>query len=446
MIAVRHNVGKVVPMLIQFKVKNFRSFKDEQIFSMVASNFDKTKEGCLIEPELPGISKLRFVKGAALYGANASGKSNLYEAMRYVKEFVVDSATKRQPEEATGVQPFKLDKDSVNGPSEFEMTFVADNTRYIFGFSASAERVIEEYLYAFPNGVQQRWYHRIYEEKSKQYNWSKATKAFKQDKSLQEKTRPNSLYLSVAPQFNHEQLTPIYNWFKQNIRFIRCDTHWGSYPWFTAAKLHDEKFRERLLTLLRSADVGIADAVAKRKSPDSDEFQKIKETLARIRPGRDESELASTDFFKYDIYLSHIGSAGNPVTLDYDNEESAGTKSFFALIGPWLDILDNGYTVFVDEIETSLHPTLVKELLKLLFSKENNINRAQIIFTTHNPLLLDTSLMRRDQFWFTEKTDAGSTVLYPLTDFSPRNREALAKGYLSGRYGGIPNIPEGFAL
>ena len=147
-----------------------------------------------------------------------------------------------------------------------------------------------------------------------------------------------------------------------------------------------------------------------------------------------------------EVKLSHAGGGDAPVPLDFLREESAGTQRFFALIGPWLDILDHGYTVFVDEIETSIHPILVKELLKLLFCDKNNRKGSQIVFTTHNPVLLDSTLMRRDQVWFTEKSPEGATHLYPLTDFSPRKGEALAKGYLAGRDGAIPFLTEGLRL
>ena len=145
------------------------------------------------------------------------------------------------------------------------------------------------------------------------------------------------------------------------------------------------------------------------------------------------------------VYLAHKSDGIDPVSLDFE-DESSGTQRFFALIGPWIDILDNGYTVFIDEIETSLHPILVREILRLLFCSKNNPRGAQIVFTTQNTILLDNTLMRRDQIWFTEKTPAGTTHLYPLTDYQPRKDEALAKGYLAGRYGAIPFLQDGFKL
>jgi AAA15 family ATPase/GTPase len=146
------------------------------------------------------------------------------------------------------------------------------------------------------------------------------------------------------------------------------------------------------------------------------------------------------------ITLIHKAEGIDPVPLDFDKEESEGTRRFFGLIGPWLNILDKGYTVFLDEIETSLHPVLVKELLKLVFSSQHNPKGAQVVFTTQNPLLLDNALMRRDQVWFTEKSPGVETHLYPLTDFQPRRDEARERGYLAGRYGAIPFFPEGLKL
>jgi uncharacterized protein len=119
------------------------------------------------------------------------------------------------------------------------------------------------------------------------------------------------------------------------------------------------------------------------------------------------------------------------------------TQRLFELAGPWLDTLDQGYTVCVDELETSMHPLMVRELLRLIFSAEENAKGAQILFTTHNPLLLDPSLLRRDQVWFTDKDADGAGHLYPLTDFQPRKGESLVRGYMSGRYGAVPFVPEG---
>jgi uncharacterized protein len=427
-------------MLIDFKVTNFRSIREEQTLSLVASNYEKDLPDCVIERDLPGLSGVKFLRGAAIYGANASGKSNVLQAIRFLANFVCNSATNIQPGESTQTEPFKLDQTSITQPSKFEITFVAEETRYLFGLSLTAQRVVEEYLVAYPKGLPQRWYHRNYDEQQQTYTWARPATGFKRDKSLEEKTRENSIFLSVAPQFNHPQLTPVFNWFQTNFHFIQLSADGGFSPDFTAKQLAKPDHYDRILTLLKNADIGVSDAKFVRVPITIEMAAKILSEKA-IKALKLEEVLANRE--KMEIQLSHKVAGMDPVSLDFESEESAGTRRFFSLIGPWLDILESGKTVFIDEIETSLHPLLIRELLKLLFSAENNPKGAQVVFTTHNPILLDTTLMRRDQIWFTEKSSTGATHLYPLTDYQPRRDEALVKGYLSGRYGGIPFIPEG---
>jgi uncharacterized protein len=428
-------------MLIEFKVANFRSIREEQTLSLVASNADKELRSCIIDHELPGLAGTRFLRGAAIYGANASGKSNVVKASQFLAGFVTSSATRVEPGEPTGVEPFKLDDHSQSQPSVFEITFVADDVRYVFGCSLSSTRVVEEYLFAYPKGVPQRWYQRAYTgKKSNPYSWVTTSANFKSDKSLEEKTRENSLFISVAAQFNHPQLLPIASWFRKNLRAIQLSVDDGLIPSFTAESVADPARRESILSLLRSADIGIVDAKVVKRT--------VK--LEQIRAGLPPALLSKLDKGEvrfpptYDIRLAHRSETGKSVDLPF-NVESAGTRRMFALAGPWIDILENGRTVFVDEIESSLHPVLVRELLKLVLCNESNPKGAQIVFTTHSTALLDSTLLRRDQIWFTEKGPAGSTHLYPLSDFSPRKSEALAKGYLAGRYGAIPFLQDGIA-
>jgi len=430
-------------MLIELKVTNFRSIREEQTFSLVASNAVKDLENCITENPLPGLSGLRFLKGAAIYGANASGKSNLIEAIHFLKRFVITSTTKLHPGDPTGTEPFKLDDNSINSASEFEVTFVTRNVRYVYGVSLTRERVTEEYLFAYPKGSPQRWFHRTYNAEQNIYEWANPSTSFKQDKSLQDKTRENSLFLSVGPQFNHEQLTTVFNWFKKELRFITLDADAFLHPGFTAEMLEKPEMKTRILNLLKSADFGVTDAKTEERELNLDD---LKENIPPAILAEIMASKGTAKARRMEINLMHQGGNIKPVAMDFDDEESAGTRRFFSLAGPWLDILDNGYTVFIDEIETSLHPVLVRELLKILFCSRKNPRGAQVIFTTHNPFLLDNTLIRRDQVWFTEKAPEGTTHLYPLTDYKPRKDEALAKGYLAGRYGAIPFLPEGLQL
>jgi uncharacterized protein len=429
-------------MLIEFKVANFRSIREEQTLSLVASNADKELRGCIIDRELPGLAGTRFLRGAAIYGANASGKSNVVLAVRFLADFVAHSAIKLEPGAPIDVEAFKLDDRSHARPTHFELTFVAaENIRYVFGCSLLPHRVVEEYLVAYPNGLPQRWYHRNYRAgKLGRYEWT-TTSAFKRDKSLEEKTRDNCLFLSVAAQFNHSQLLPVAGWFHNNLRSLRLSVEGGLGPAFTADLIADPARRKQVLSILRSADLAVVDAKVRKQDIRKVQFGPDVPRSLVVAVTRGELKLPQA----YDIRLTRLSENGKPVDLSFESE-SAGTRRLFALAGPWIDTLENGYTVFIDEIESSLHPALVRELLKLLLSGESNPKGAQVVFTTHNTTLLDSSLLRRDQIWFTEKGPAGDTHLYPLSDFSPRKGEALAKGYLAGRYGAIPLLQDGLKL
>lgn len=423
-------------MLIEFKVANFRSIREEQTLSLVASRADKDLESSLIDAELPGMANTKYLRGTAIYGHNASGKTNILLAFEFFTNFVKNSAVGLKPGDLTDVEPFKLDLESREAPSRFEATIVAEGVRYLFGLSLTSARVIEEYLIAYPNGLPQKWYRRFYNTQTQKYDWDKQSPNFHADESLREKTRDNSLFLSVGPQFNDVQLTVVYRWFKSHVRLLRLSGDYSLQPSFTAQMLRDGKESRGILNLLRSADIAIVDATVEEHEND---IEPLKEMLTP----KALTELLKANQKVLETKLLHFAGNNPPVPLNYAKEESAGTRRLFALAGPWMDILENGYLVFIDEIETSLHPLLVKELVKQIQNPEINSHGAQVVFTTHSPALLDTELLRRDQIWFTEKDENGATNLYPLSDYQPRKGEAIAKGYLAGRYGAVPFIPEG---
>jgi AAA15 family ATPase/GTPase len=430
-------------MLIEFKVTNYRSIKDEQVLSLVASNYDDSSPENLIHPNLAGLSKVKLLKGAAIYGANASGKSNVLDAFRFMASFVKHSATLIAPNEPIKTKPFCLDVESLNKPSRFEVIVVIEKIRYVYGFSLDKQRVYQEYLIAFPKGSAQKWFKRTYDQERNEYTWDPGTTFFKLDADLCSKTRPNSLFVSTGAQFNNAQLTIIYNWFSEGLRFLNLGVGARLSPNFTATLIEEQKSNvAAIIALLKSADFGIAGADVKHKELTAEEV-KAKYPPSMVRDMETTGKL--TGIKTLEISFKHRHAANQDTAIDF-SEESAGTQRFFSLAGPWLDILDNGYTVLIDEIETSLHPMLVKEFLKLLFNPQLNQKGAQVIFTTHNPILLDTDIIRRDQVWFTEKDDIGATHLYPLTDYKPRKTESLVRGYLAGRYGATPFIPEGLKI
>ena len=424
-------------MLIEFSTANFRSIRERQTLSLVASNKYADLRGNLLPGGSTGRSGESLLKGAAVYGPNASGKSNLLRALWFMAQFVATSAV-RLPEAPTGAAPFAFDSDSKHRPSDFEAFIVVDGVLYQYGYAVDASVVHQESLYAFPSGRRQRWFLRTRRDDG-DYSWQTG-KAFRLDPGVRTKVRPNNLLLSVGPQFNDARLLPLHRWFASSLKFanLGADVMTGAQdvlaPNFTAELISaGGNERRAVLRLLEAADVGVRGAnVTRHEVPVADlPLEHLPAALVRQLSAQGKIEGLR-------ITLQHLGAEGQTFDLDLD-QESAGTQRFFELAGPWLDTLDRGHVLLVDELETSLHPVLVQELLRLFFGPRNQ-SGAQLVFTTHDPMLLDSGILRRDQVWFTERQDGGGTCLYPLSDFKPRNDELLLRGYLSGRYGALPSV------
>lgn len=426
-------------MIIDFSVKNFRSFREEQKISFVANNRDDSIPEALINPLLAGteFSNIRLLKSLVIYGANAAGKTNTLMALAFLARMVENSATDLDEGDPTGVEPFLFDQGSTDEPSEFILRFIVNGVRYHFVLVLNKRQILYEALSAFPKGREQVWYERSWDDETGKYSWDPARPTdYKRDPNLVKYTRENALYLSTAVKFNDEQLKPIYLWFKDKICMLRLNSDFlmPLTPRFTAKRLmEDAQKRSQVISLLQNADLGILSAKADEIEFTHDELpDDIPEDIAKRIISKKHLEVS----------LGHRGSQGREYSLDWRNE-SSGTQKFFAVAGPWLDILEKGRIACLDELETSMHPLMVHALLRLVLSKSTNSKGAQFIFTTHNPLLLDTGLIRRDQVWFADKDDEGGSYLYPLTDYTPRKKESLVRGYLAGRYGAVPFIPEG---
>ena len=425
-------------MVIDFSVKNFKSFKDTQQISFVASNYDRDLPQNFVDKEIPGLDGVKLLKGLAVYGANGAGKSNVLLALYFLQHFVETSATALNQGDPTGVESFALDPETPNEPSEFVLRFLVDDTRYHYALAVDSKRVHFESLSAFPKGREQIWYQRTWDPKTGTYDWQPDRPAdFKRDQNLVNYTKDNALFLSTAAKWNDKQIEPIYRWFKDGCRFLRLDNQFPQLPpAFTAkALMGDPNERSRILSLLVHADFGLLSAKA-------DEHEITREQLPKNIPENVVAQILQQKSKGLQISFGHRGSGGKEYPLPWDRQ-SVGTQKYFALAGPWLDILKNGFFAGLDEMESSMHPLMVVELLRLLFSAEHNPRNAQVLFTTHNPLLLDLTLMRRDQIWFAEKDDEGASHLYPLTEYKARKDESLIRGYLSGRYQAVPFIPDG---
>jgi len=418
-------------VLIEFSVTNFKSIKSQQTFSMTKAKGDELEESNSFQSQ--GLNRIGLLRSAAIYGANAAGKSSFVEAMRTMARIVADSASEFQRGDELPVEPFKLDPETKDSATEFEVVFISAGIRYQYGFTATKERVIEEWLIAFPKGSPQHWYGRLWDEKANEYQWKMGKFLLGKKQLWQESTRSNALFLSTAVQLNSQQLQPVYDWFNDTLRTTTV-SGWG--PGFTASLCGDPENKAKVLNLLKAADIDIQDISLKRKLFDEKDLpedipEEIKEKVIKNMKGKEILD---------ELYMIHKDSTGGLVKFDFD-EESDGTQKLFSFAGPWLDTLKNGYVLFVDELHDNLHPRLVQFLVELFHSNETNPNNAQLVFTTHETTILNQEVFRRDQVWFCEKRNDKATSVYSLTDFSPRKgRENLELSYLAGRYGAVPYV------
>jgi len=420
-------------MLVEFRVKNFRSLRDEQALSLVASKDKSLQDTHTLSTGLKAAPSL--LRSAVVYGANAGGKSNLIKAIQYMRGVVLESATIIQPGQTFAVQPFRLDNRSASQPTEFEVTFILDDVRYQYGFAMTPQRIVSEHLLVYKAFKPQRWFERNFDAKSGQdvYEFGPGLKGAK---SLWEgATRPNALFLSMAVQLNSDALRPVFDWFSTGLVIFNEQAQLS--PQTSIHMLKQAEGRKQICEFLTAADISIADIeVVSRRVPG----QAVHFDLVAGR-----TEVRTEDVEEHQLRFSHVTEQGQAVFDLMD--ESNGTRNLLFLTGPVLDILKKGLTLVIDELDTSLHTLLVRELVRLFHRPEVNSGGAQLIFTTHDTSLLDApDLFRRDQVWFVEKDKEQASTLVALSEFSPRKNEALERGYLMGRYGGVPFLNQSLGL
>ena len=412
-------------MLVEFCAKNFRSLRDEQVLSLVASKDKTLQDTHTLSTGLKAAPSL--LRSAVVYGANASGKSNLIKAFQYMRGVVLESATVIQPGQTYSVQPFRLDDRFSTEPTEFEVTFILDDVRYQYGFAMNAQRIVREYLLVYKAFKPQRWFDRHFDAESGKdvYDFGPGLKGAK---NLWEgATRSNALFLSMAVQLNSETLRPVFDWFSTGLVIFNEQAQLN--PQTSIQMLKHVEGRKRICDFLSAADISISDIEVVT--------QKVPGQAVHFDLVAGKTEVRTEEMEQDQLRFSHITERGRAVFDLMD--ESSGTRALLFLSGPVLDILKNGLTMVIDELDTSLHPLLVRELVRLFHRPEVNTGGAQLIFTTHDTSLLDApNLFRRDQVWFVEKDLDQASTLVALSEFSPRKNEALERGYLLGRYGGVP--------
>src|SRR3972149_6862466 len=376
-------------MLIEFKVTNFRSINTTQTLSMVAGTGTEHKEQNTF---VSGLSSLpNLLRSAAVYGPNAAGKSNLFRAMLFMQNFVLTSQSLQEGQNIN-VIPFLLNSKSRTEPSEFEVIFIQDNVRYQYGFAVNNTRVTNEWLLAYPEGKPQRWFERKLDLQKNSDEWYFGSKFSGPRPMLdvwQKATRQNGLFLSTAIQLNNEQLKPVFNWFQQRLAVILPGGDINLQ--FSIEQCASEDGKKQVMEFMNSADISITGIELKKIPFSMDIFptnisQEIKEHLIRDFQSK---EMTNVRFL-------HKTDSKDIVSFDI-SDESGGTQKLFAFAGPLLDVLAKGRILLVDELDTSLHPLMVRFLISLIHNPEVNRCNAQLVFTTHDTSVLDTEIFRRDQ-------------------------------------------------
>jgi uncharacterized protein len=415
-------------LLIRFRVENHRSIYEEQELSFVAAPLAELPEK-VVHTKHKDLALLRAV---GIYGANASGKSNVLNALQFMQSAVVHSQRTWKPDGGVPRSPFLLDPEAVSKPSFFEVDFLLDDTRYTYGFVVDSKRVLEEWLYASPQGKRQKWFSRDSADSS-EFSFGRFLSG--ENKSIQALTRENSLFLSAAAQNNHQMLSPIFEWFSTALTFN--DEGNRKTPVSTAKNFRNFKYQTGILSIIQHSDLGITNIDIEDKEL-TDHLKRV------IEATFDDKKIALEMIKEYptipEIALRHRSEiAGKDISIPF-KDESLGTQALFALAGPVVETLAEGGLLCVDELDASLHPLMAVEIVKMFNDPKRNPHNAQLLFNTHDTNILECGDLRRDQIWFTEKDKNGATQLYPLTDYKARREENLKRGYLQGRYGAVPFI------
>lgn len=425
-------------MLIQYEVENYRSIRDRQILSLVSSNYYQEQSESLISPGLPGLSGVDLLPIEVIMGANASGKSALIRSLFVLRGMVLDSFV-RPAGHGLEYDPFLLSDETASSPTSFGLVFASAGVRYEYDLSYVATHVVRESLSAYPKGREQKWFVRSWNEEKGEVEFELLNTSYvKLPKKLSNMLRDDALFLSFASRLNIESLKPVVDWFDSG-HLVAANRSVDA-PIFAperAFSLLEEpssiQEKQRFIELLKDADFGIQGVrVIATDGPLPDELKNM------LNPSLLEQINGAT---QKTALVTHSSDGSKGIELDID-DESTGTKQFFELAPSLLAALSNSGLVFIDELDASLHPVLLKELVSLFRDKRSNPHGAQLVFTAHDVTLLDEGYLRRDEIWLTEKGEDGGTSLYPLSACSPRNDESLMGGYLVGRYGGVPVVPE----
>ena len=426
-------------MLLRFGVANHRSIRDYQ--ELLLSSSRSADDGLTMPvPVIDG----NVVPVAALYGANASGKSNLLDAMNDLRLLVRDSHKRGDATDAISRSPCRLDAHSSRAPTRFECSFTLGSATssagavYDLEVEFTEQEIRRERLRRSIQG-QRRSTHTLYvrETVNGVVEVDARSHLTGENAAIASLTRCNSLFLSAAAQNNHPQLAAVHQWFADDCVCLMAESPLPE-P-FVAARVGDHRHRDWLDRLLRQAEAGLGRVEVTEGKVDESAIEltrKIADSVAD--PAGDEppdlGAAAARPAAK--VRLLHDSPQGT-LPLDYESE-SRGTRMFLTLVLPALDALASGGLLVIDELDSSLHYRLAQAFVSLFLQPESNPNGAQLVFSTHDVAVLGSGQLHQDEIWLVDKSGEGVSVLTPLTDY--RIRGDFERAYRNGRVGGAPEL------
>lgn len=413
-------------MLVYFKVGNYKSIKEPVVINFASSAISELQGSNVFRKE-----KDDLLRSILLYGANASGKSKILDALVFFRHLILNSATDKQSNEEIETEPFLLNPISREQPGFFEAEFYIGKTKYRYGFEADKKKIHKEWLLEVRSTTTAHFFLR--NEQEFQIN----SKKFIEGEGLEKRTRPRALFLSVAAQWNGILAQSIINWFA-GIYVVNgmMDSH---HKKTTTDMLKLESCRQMISDLIKRADVGIQNIEA------LDIPEKIKEQILSAVP------VNVVDFLKDQMEgeLKPIGASHNildqqgkivgETTFSLENNESEGTKKLYNLAGVFVDAVRSGKLVVIDEFDARLHTLLTRAIIQM-FNSAGTKSEAQLLAVSHDTALLDKDLLRRDQIYFVEKDNYAASKVATLVEFKARKETPYYKNYLEGKYGAIPFI------
>lgn len=414
-------------MLIRFSLRNCLSFKEEQEISLLLENVAGPE---VHVSSIPQHTDAETLPVALIYGANASGKSNLLKAFRFFRSAALRSHTRADPEGGVPRVGFKLTESPEKLPTELEADFVAAGVRYTYGFKCDDNEFLEEWLYSFPQGKRRK----LFERTGEHVEFGQSMTG--QKKQLVSFMRSNSLFLSTATQNDHPELTNVVKWMRSCLYSDHFQVSEQTIQnAFKRGSLDQRVIR--FMAIIGAGVTGYRETSVETPQEIRDLAQEFVD-LARKRLGIENVQDASgIGPENVSFELSHTGDDGKEYFLDLARE-SSGTRRLLMMMREVFSALDSGSLLMIDELDASLHTKACEEVVKLFQNKETNPKGAQLIATIHDTNLLSSRSLRRDQIWFCEKARNGASCLYSLVEMKSRSNDNFEKGYLQGRYGAVP--------